>query len=152
MRSINKWVFVYFLPCRLAITWFSLSSLVVIWDALFVFLRPRSLPGGDLHFLFKPCMFYTYTYLWLVRSKIDKLRPPKNFGIIVWNKLSIIDIGLTVLFNYPPQNSTIFGLIMGSFSYHNLNFVDPISTILWFSESLERDLSNGIIKVHIFEL
>ncbi|XP_064404300.1 uncharacterized protein LOC135349674 [Halichondria panicea] len=43
---------------RLAITWFSLSSLVVIWDALFVFLRPRSLPGGDLHFLFKPYGLY----------------------------------------------------------------------------------------------
>ncbi len=29
------------------------------------------------------------------------------------------------------------------------SLVDPISTILQFSESLERDLSNGIIKVHI---
>ncbi len=33
-----------------------------------------------------------------------------------------------------------------SFSCHNLNSMDPISTIFWFSESLERDLSNGAFK------
>ncbi len=30
--------------------------------------------------------------------------------------------------------------------------MDPISTILWFSESLEWDLSNGAINVHIWEI
>ncbi len=40
-------------------------------------------------------------------------------------------------------------LIGDSFSCHNLNSVDPISTDLQFSESLERYLSNGVIKVHI---
>ncbi len=46
----------------------------------------------------------------------------------------------------PSVNQWFRGL---SFSCHNLNSVAPISTILQFSESLERDLSNGIIKVHI---
>ena len=39
-----------------------------------------------------------------------------------------------------------------SFSCHNLNSIDPISMIFWFSESLERDLSNGTINVHIWEI
>ncbi len=39
-----------------------------------------------------------------------------------------------------------------SFSCHNLNFVGPISIIFWFSESLERYLSNGVIKNHIWEI
>ncbi len=39
-----------------------------------------------------------------------------------------------------------------SFSCHNLKSMDPISTLLWFSESLERNLSNGIIKVHIWAI
>ncbi len=30
--------------------------------------------------------------------------------------------------------------------------VDLLSTILWFSESLERDLSNDVIKNHIWEI
>ena len=38
------------------------------------------------------------------------------------------------------------------FSCHNLKSVIPISTILWFSESLEKDLSNGVIKVYIWEI
>ena len=39
-----------------------------------------------------------------------------------------------------------------SFSCHNLNSVDRKSKILCFSESLERDLSNGTIKVDIGEI
>ena len=41
--------------CRLGVVWFGLASLVVIWDALFVLLRPRSMSGGDLHHFWKPC-------------------------------------------------------------------------------------------------
>ena len=35
--------------------WFSLASLLVVWDAFFILLRPRTLPGGDLHAFWKPC-------------------------------------------------------------------------------------------------
>ncbi len=51
------------------------------------------------------------------------------------------------MFNYNLRLKYDFGLI-NSFSCHNLNSVDPSSTILRFSESLERDLSNGVIKVY----
>ena len=40
---------------KLSVLWLILSSLVVIWDAGFVLLRPRTLPGGDLHQFWKPC-------------------------------------------------------------------------------------------------
>lgn len=40
---------------RLGVVWFALASVVVIWDALFVLLRPRSMPGGDLQQFWKPC-------------------------------------------------------------------------------------------------
>ncbi len=39
-----------------------------------------------------------------------------------------------------------------SFNSHNFSTVDPMLKILGFSESLERDLSNGIIKFHIWEI
>lgn len=35
------------LPAAWVITWFVVSSLIVLWDASFVLLRPASLPGGS---------------------------------------------------------------------------------------------------------
>ena len=43
-------------------------------------------------------------------------------------------------------------MICESFSCHNLSSVDRKSKILGFSESLERYLSNGTIKVDIREI
>lgn len=31
--------------------WFAVSSVVVLWDAGFCLLRPRSMPGGDLYWI-----------------------------------------------------------------------------------------------------
>lgn len=40
---------------RLICFWLFVSTLLVAWDSGFVLLRPRSMPGGDLHYLWKPC-------------------------------------------------------------------------------------------------
>lgn len=48
---------------RFAAVWFSLASVIVLWDALFLFLRPRSMPGGDLHFIWKPCVWLFHVCL-----------------------------------------------------------------------------------------
>lgn len=42
----------------LEIIWISISPLIVIWDAGYVFLRPYSLPGGSLHTIWKPYSVY----------------------------------------------------------------------------------------------
>ncbi|KAH6904253.1 hypothetical protein BKA70DRAFT_541658 [Coprinopsis sp. MPI-PUGE-AT-0042] len=34
--------------------WFVASLPVILWDASYCFMRPRSMTGGDLHFLWKP--------------------------------------------------------------------------------------------------
>ncbi|KAL7270702.1 hypothetical protein RUND412_006579 [Rhizina undulata] len=40
--------------------WLFFSSLVVVWDAFYCLLRPRSMPGGDLHdLLWKPYALYS---------------------------------------------------------------------------------------------
>ena len=41
---------------RLAMLWLIVSPVVVLWDAFFVLLRPWTLPGGPLHWFWKPCM------------------------------------------------------------------------------------------------
>lgn len=45
-------------------TWLLISSIICTWDASFVLLRPRSMPGGDLHKYFAPYSLYV---------EIDKL-------------------------------------------------------------------------------
>ena len=44
---------------RWARWWLLLSSLAMAYDAAFLFLRPRSLPGGSLHRYFQPYQQYT---------------------------------------------------------------------------------------------
>ncbi len=41
--------------------------------------------------------------------------------------------------------------LQNSFNHHNLSSVYPISLLLWFSESLEKDLSNGTINSHNYK-
>lgn len=36
----------------------SISTLIVAWDTGYILLRPRSMPGGDLHWLWKPYEHY----------------------------------------------------------------------------------------------
>jgi len=38
--------------------WFIISVPLVFWDSMFLLMRPRSMEGGDLHFLWKPYAFY----------------------------------------------------------------------------------------------
>ncbi|XP_065184802.1 uncharacterized protein LOC135815430 [Sycon ciliatum] len=45
------------LPAWLVL-WLIVASPVVVWDASFLFTRPASLPGGDLHWLFSPYALY----------------------------------------------------------------------------------------------
>ncbi|KAF8494938.1 hypothetical protein F5888DRAFT_611147 [Russula emetica] len=38
--------------------WFLLTVPVIIWDAFYCLLRPRSMVGGDLHWIWKPYAIY----------------------------------------------------------------------------------------------
>ncbi|KAH9919464.1 uncharacterized protein BXZ73DRAFT_92065 [Epithele typhae] len=38
--------------------WFILTAPVIFWDASYCFLRPRSMVGGDLHWIWKPYAIY----------------------------------------------------------------------------------------------
>ncbi|GAA5850720.1 hypothetical protein JCM8547_009068 [Rhodosporidiobolus lusitaniae] len=60
---------VYSAP-RWAVLWFIISTLLVAWDTGYVLLRPRSMRGGDLFWLWAPYELYAktdlvYSRLWL---------------------------------------------------------------------------------------
>ncbi|KAF9507113.1 hypothetical protein BS47DRAFT_1304407 [Hydnum rufescens UP504] len=65
-------------PLRLSPTptwislWFFLSSLFVLWDVSYLLLRPRSMVGGDLHWIWKPYALY---------ATIDHVR---LYGLRAW--------------------------------------------------------------------
>ncbi|KAH8153293.1 uncharacterized protein LAJ45_02880 [Morchella importuna] len=40
-------------PPKIIPTWILISTLLVLWDCGYIFLRPRSMPGGDLHKFWK---------------------------------------------------------------------------------------------------
>ncbi len=54
-----------------------------------------------------------------------------------------------LLFNTTFRVSQRGGGCSWSFNSHNFSTVDPISTFLWFSKSLKRDLSNDVFKSNI---
>lgn len=40
--------------------WFIITSIICTMDAMFILLRPHTLKGGSLEFLFVPCNIYIY--------------------------------------------------------------------------------------------
>lgn len=63
-RASNGW---FHTPSTIVTLWLLISSLVVLWDAGFIFCRPHSLPGGSLHFIWAPYAMYStvdYLYGW----------------------------------------------------------------------------------------
>ncbi|KKA27838.1 hypothetical protein TD95_004125 [Thielaviopsis punctulata] len=61
-------------PTRTTIIWLILSCALVTWDFCYVFLRPHSLPGGSLHFLWTPYALY---------GKVDYV-----YGVRAWKEHS----------------------------------------------------------------
>ncbi len=61
----------------------------------------------------------------------------------------IFDIGSTILKLRLLKDVQLHSMVRDSFGCHNLNSVDPMSNFLGFSESLEKNSSNGVIKSNI---
>ncbi|PGH30176.1 hypothetical protein GX50_07076 [[Emmonsia] crescens] len=54
-------------PSVIVTLWLSISIPVVLWDASYVLLRPHSMPGGSLHYIWSPYALYgtiDYIYGW----------------------------------------------------------------------------------------
>ncbi|KAF8577834.1 hypothetical protein K439DRAFT_1417836 [Ramaria rubella] len=57
------------LAYKLITAWFILTTPVILWDAGYCFMRPRSMAGGDLHWIWKPYELYQEVdYVYGVRA------------------------------------------------------------------------------------
>ncbi|KAI0060100.1 hypothetical protein BV25DRAFT_1993127 [Artomyces pyxidatus] len=76
--------------------WFLLTAPVIIWDATYCFFRPRSMLGGDLHWIWKPYELYQEVdYVYGVRSyeSGDGFTNAQSF-------LNVVETGLNLLYLY----------------------------------------------------
>lgn len=74
---------------KLVLGWISVSSLLVVWDAAFVLLRPRTLVGGDLHYLFSPYALYI---------EVDRLYGDLEDKFVVAQSLmNLLEVGLALI-------------------------------------------------------
>jgi len=57
------------LSYKLISAWFILTTPVILWDAGYCLMRPRSMKGGDLHWIWKPYALYQEVdYVYGVRA------------------------------------------------------------------------------------
>jgi len=85
--------------------WFLITAPVVAWDAGYCFMRPRSMPGGDLHWIWKPYGIYmNIDYIYglpalLERNGFTNAQAMMN---VVETLLNILYLYLAHVAKWPP--------------------------------------------------
>ncbi|KAI0270678.1 hypothetical protein BC834DRAFT_862609 [Gloeopeniophorella convolvens] len=76
--------------------WFLLTTPVIIWDAFYCLLRPRSMVGGDLHWIWEPYSIYQEVdYVYGVKALQEN-----NGFTSAQSLLNLIETALNVLYVY----------------------------------------------------
>ncbi|KAH8827645.1 hypothetical protein DL96DRAFT_1708975 [Flagelloscypha sp. PMI_526] len=73
--------------------WFLVTIPVIFWDAAYIFARPRSFEGGDLHWIWKPYAIYQnvdLVYGTEAYAKQDGFPPAQSFLNIIENCMNIL--------------------------------------------------------------
>ncbi|OCH88080.1 hypothetical protein OBBRIDRAFT_795611 [Obba rivulosa] len=72
--------------------WFLITIPVIFWDAGYCFMRPRSMVGGDLHWIWKPYALYQdidYIYGWKAYEERDGFTNAQSLLNLVENVMNI---------------------------------------------------------------
>ena len=98
--------------------WLVITSLICTWDSAFVLLRPRSLPGGDLHKYFFPYA----KYIKIDRMYGDMQNPfaeSQGYLNVAEIVLNLVSLALLYLFNDKSKQilGTLLALIVNSFTF-----------------------------------
>ncbi|ETW79693.1 hypothetical protein HETIRDRAFT_124417 [Heterobasidion irregulare TC 32-1] len=78
--------------------WFLASAPVIFWDAGYCFFRPRSMKGGDLHWIWKP--YEIYQEIDYVRVYGVKALAENNGFTNAQSALNIVETLLNLLYAY----------------------------------------------------
>jgi len=97
---------------RVITWWMIVSSVVVIWDASFCLMRPRSFPGGDLHWLWKPYAKYIevdYVYGIKAYENKDGFTNAQSVMNLVESALNFLYVYYANVVDHPA--APLFGII-----------------------------------------
>ncbi|KZP32137.1 hypothetical protein FIBSPDRAFT_849119 [Athelia psychrophila] len=85
--------------------WFAVTVPVILWDASYLFMRPRSMVGGDLHWIWKPYEIYQeIDYIYGVKALIEGDGFPNAQSF-----LNIIETAFNILYLYCAHVSSWAG-------------------------------------------
>ncbi|KAH7890236.1 hypothetical protein F5I97DRAFT_625 [Phlebopus sp. FC_14] len=85
--------------------WFLLTTPVILWDAGYCFMRPRSMRGGDLHWIWKPYALYQevdYVYGIKALEENDGFTNAQSLLNIIETSLNLAYVYLAHVCHWPP--------------------------------------------------
>ncbi|KAK0186884.1 hypothetical protein F5146DRAFT_1067757 [Armillaria mellea] len=91
--------------------WLLITIPIIFWDAGYLFLRPRSMEGGDLHWIWQPYSIYqNIDYIYGVPALAEKDGFPNAQSLlnIMENFMNIAYLYLAYVVRWPPANLVAF--------------------------------------------
>ncbi|KAI0321145.1 hypothetical protein OF83DRAFT_1161946 [Amylostereum chailletii] len=99
--------------------WFLVTTPVIIWDASYCFLRPRSMVGGDLHWIWKPYEIYQnidYVYGLPAFERGDGFTNAQSFLNIVETVMNVLYLYLAHVVEWPAASVIGFASVVMTLS------------------------------------
>ncbi|KAK4050544.1 hypothetical protein OIO90_005011 [Microbotryomycetes sp. JL221] len=132
--------------------WFLISTLLVIWDFGYIFLRPRSMRGGDLFWLWQPYELYGTVDMVYSRAFFDQgqgFTSAQGLLNVVESALNFAYLGLeahkspvAVLVGFTTVVLT-FWVRLSIFGVEDKNAADSFAIAYVFGTEIARGLRYG---------
>ncbi|KAH9523158.1 hypothetical protein Btru_065979 [Bulinus truncatus] len=112
------------------LAWFFMTAVVCTWDASFIMLRPYSLPGGSLAFI-----WYLYKYYIPVDQRYGDIQDDYVFAQSLLNYVEVIINIVTIVLHYRRSSYTT----ITAFTVTVMTFWKTVLYFLMFSEFCAGD-------------
>ncbi|KIM43537.1 hypothetical protein M413DRAFT_443464 [Hebeloma cylindrosporum] len=96
--------------------WFLLTIPVIAWDVGYCFMRPRSMKGGDLHWLWKPYALYQEVYGLPAFQSGNGFTNAQSLLKVIETLLNITYLYLAHVAQWPPATLIGFGAALMTLS------------------------------------
>ncbi|XP_041358250.1 uncharacterized protein LOC121375085 [Gigantopelta aegis] len=84
------------------VVWFFVTAIICIYDALFIFLRPHTLPGGKYgHF------YYLYKYYIALDKRYQDLKDDYVFTVSLMNVFEVLVNVITIALHYGRHRAVV---------------------------------------------
>ncbi|KAF9065155.1 hypothetical protein BDP27DRAFT_1332374 [Rhodocollybia butyracea] len=82
--------------------WFLLTTPVIMWDVSYCFMRPRSMVGGDLHWIWEPYGIYQNLYGIPALTEGNGFTNAQSLLNVIETLLNVIYLYLAHIAQWPP--------------------------------------------------